>query len=440
MNISIETRKTILKGLFIISFFPLIFYTNSIPAENLEDPEDFSRLLGLMLGFTGALLIWWQFWLGFRGIVSKLIVDLLWVNNFHKKIGIYGTLLIFAHPILIVLSSVIVNGIGIVEYYLPNLGTEYQKHIFFGTLAFDILLVIWVASAILRAKIAFRPWRYIHYFTLILFPLVYLHASEIGSGILSNRNLASYFDLLFAIYIFGIVLRILYQTGFNKYEFVLTSINKLTENTNEYTFVPNNGKKIRSKPGQFFYIQPDTFAEDHPFSVSRYSEYDGSISFAIKTFGKFTQNLQHIEQGKKVYIDGPYGVFTQHIEKTDRPSIFIAGGIGITPYIQYATTKGLTKPELLIYGNRTTNDIAYKEEAENGFDKVVHVLSNEELVQEGYEKGYVSRELIEKYISKPIQSYDFYVCGPPIMMKMVEKFLKEADVDESQIDMEKFSL
>lgn len=441
MNISIETRKQILLTLFGLSFLPLLFYIDSAPAKFLENEEGYSLMIGIVLGYTGAILLWWSLWLGFKGFVGKIVVDHIWLNDLHRKVGTYGTLLIFAHPIFIVLSSVISQGLDTgLSYFIPSLETEYQKHIFIGTIAFDLLLLIWVSSAILRSKIKFRPWRYIHYLSLAIFPLVYFHAKEIGSGILSNNELSLYFDFLFITFIFGLLFRAFNQFGMSKYEFILTEKRELVDGTFEYTFAPNNGRVVNCKPGQYFYIQPRVFAEDHPFTAAKLNSFDGSIAFCIKTYGKFTKHLENLEIGKKVFLDGPYGVFTRNAGKNGNPMVFIAGGVGISPFIRYASNPGLDQPELLIYGETNKKDIAYKNLVQKSFSKVVFVLSDLKEKSEDYEAGFITEEILRKNISKDIKLYEYFVCGPPIMMHKVEEFLLASGVKHEQIHMEKFSL
>jgi len=68
-----------------------------------------------------------------------------------------------------------------------------------------------------------------------------------------------------------------------------------------------------------------------------------------------------------VNIEGPHGFFTLPQSST-RPPVFIAGGIGITPYlsmIRFVAERGFTFPMTLLYANRSKEAAAYREELQD---------------------------------------------------------------------------
>ena len=78
----------------------------------------------------------------------------------------------------------------------------------------------------------------------------------------------------------------------------------------------------------------------------------------------FKRVLKTIPLESEVYIEGPYGSVILHSDYT-KPTVFIAGGIGITPFmsmIRYATKENLPHKIFLFYSNRRPEDSAYLEE------------------------------------------------------------------------------
>jgi ferredoxin-NADP reductase len=59
----------------------------------------------------------------------------------------------------------------------------------------------------------------------------------------------------------------------------------------------------------------------------------------------FKRTLRVMEDGTKLTIEGPYGDLTLH-ENTARPAVFLAGGIGITPF--HSMVRDATERALLI--------------------------------------------------------------------------------------------
>jgi predicted ferric reductase len=90
------------------------------------------------------------------------------------------------------------------------------------------------------------------------------------------------------------------------------------------------------RPGQFAFITFDRLEGAHPFTIASADRGDRTITFFIKALGNFTQSLARTAQpGQTVSIEGPYGRF--QLDRRDRNSrqIWIAGGIGVTPFLAW---------------------------------------------------------------------------------------------------------
>ena len=129
--------------------------------------------------------------------------------------------------------------------------------------------------------------------------------------------------------------------------------------------------------------------------------------------------------GTKVTASEPLGVFTYEPLRDAKTIIGIAGGSGITPFrsLAKAIADGDEDAELiLLYGSRTLADAVFQEEFKALEQvcpkfKLVNVLSAEEA--EGYEKGFITAELIKKYA--PEGEYSIFLCGPQAMYEFVDK-------------------
>ncbi len=123
----------------------------------------------------------------------------------------------------------------------------------------------------------------------------------------------------------------------------------------------------------------------------------------------------------------------------------LSGGIGITPLIsmiKYATDLKIQKNIILIYGNNTAQDIAFKDELENLQKqnqnlKTIHVINQPPPRWKGY-TGFINASIIKKEIAD-YQNRIFYTCGPPGMINSMKKILQELKVPENQIKVENFT-
>jgi ferredoxin-NADP reductase len=151
----------------------------------------------------------------------------------------------------------------------------------------------------------------------------------------------------------------------------------------------------------------------------------------------FKRSLKNMPLGSEILIEGPYGDMTLQ-ENAARPAVFLAGGIGITPFVSMitdATEKKLSHKIFLFYSNRRPEDAPFLEELRkmetlNWNFKMIVVITNAE--------GYLDEVKIRKYIddvTKPI----YYLAGPPTMTGAMHKMLAEMKVREDDIRMEEFA-
>ena len=84
--------------------------------------------------------------------------------------------------------------------------------------------------------------------------------------------------------------------------------------------------------GQFAFVTFDPTEGPHPFTISSAWHGDGKLRFHIKGIGDYTARLpETLKVGDLVKVEGPYGTFDFRGDKPGQ--IWVAGGIGITPFI-----------------------------------------------------------------------------------------------------------
>jgi predicted ferric reductase len=90
------------------------------------------------------------------------------------------------------------------------------------------------------------------------------------------------------------------------------------------------------RPGQFAFVTFATGEPAHPFTIASADRGDGIVTFQIKALGDFTRHLaSRIWAGQSVRVEGPYGRFD--IARLDHRArqIWVAGGVGVTPFLAW---------------------------------------------------------------------------------------------------------
>ena len=386
------------------------------------------------LGYLGIVLLLWMYVLGTRSVIGLCITDMASVMKLHKWLGKYGVLFVFAHP----LAAALAYSQNVILYSIvPDFSTSYETYVTWGRLAIYALILIWFTSAIVRSRIAYRPWKYIHYVAYVALPLSLLHIPTIGSSFGSESSAKAYFFIAVVTWMVFSLLRIRHLFMLGKLSYTIKSQVAATEDVMYMVLTPNLPKPFTNKKGQFLYVQMNLLGESHPFSVLQHANERGEITVGYKKFGRFTHALANRPVGSTLYVDGPYGVFTGELtENIDEPTVFVAGGIGITPFIDHILTDSAPE-QWLFYANKTQASSAFDGTLRTKMgDHLVSILSDDPNAQT--ETGYIRAELFTKYLSAP-QAFNYFICGPPMMMESSVSALLSIGVPLEKIHTEEFS-
>jgi ferredoxin-NADP reductase len=161
----------------------------------------------------------------------------------------------------------------------------------------------------------------------------------------------------------------------------------------------------------------------------------------------FKQALSILPIGTEVTIEGPLGSFNLH-KNTARPAVFLAGGIGIAPFLSmlsYAVGERLRHPIVLFYANRYLKDAAFinalwKLERSNARFRFVPTLTRTDKNYRGWkgETGHVTSEMLVTRVGV-VRGPIYYIAGPPTMVAASRRTLSDVGVHEDDIRTEEFA-
>jgi ferredoxin-NADP reductase len=156
----------------------------------------------------------------------------------------------------------------------------------------------------------------------------------------------------------------------------------------------------------------------------------------------FKRSLIEMAPHTEVSFTGPFGSFLLH-ENVQRPAVFIAGGIGITPFRAIALDakeRSLPHRLILVYSNRRPEDAPYLEELQSLSNVTLVPTMTDAQVGDTWqgERGYVTADLLSRVTPKdgaPV----YYIAGPLAMVTAMRTLLKEMGVSSDDIRFEDFA-
>lgn len=190
---------------------------------------------------------------------------------------------------------------------------------------------------------------------------------------------------------------------------------------------------IARRSGQFVFLelQDGQPAEAHPFTIS--SGPDEPVRLSIKASGDFTSALPaRVNAGSHVRLEGPYGAFNH--ERGRQRQLWLAGGIGITPFLSMARAIAPPLKATLIWSVHDAAEAIYDDElkalsATGGFSYRLHSSS---------ESGHL--DIATLRLPAPAADCSVFICGPLPMRTSALKSLRELGVQRSEIYFEEFRL
>nr|WP_254151169.1 hypothetical protein [Candidatus Chloroploca mongolica] len=200
------------------------------------------------------------------------------------------------------------------------------------------------------------------------------------------------------------------------------------------------------QPGQFVFLAVTRSAvglpdEQHPFSISAIVD-ERSFRLSAKRLGDYTARLADLVPGDEVMVFGSYGTFGARGLATGKAALWIAGGIGITPFLSLlrhlAEGKAAHSGDIrFVWSVRDQADAIYLEEILTLADRLpqvhfhLHVTTTD---------GRLTAEGLEAVTGDDGTARRILLCGPTPMMHALKTQFVARGARRSQIINEEFAL
>jgi predicted ferric reductase len=318
-------------------------------------PDDFSswRSAAIVTGWIGCGLLLASLLLMIREpwLASKL-GGLEPMYLWHHRFGIWSYLFFLLHPLALA-ADAWDESAALAWSTLAPWRQDWPVWLGWGALL-SMMAGLVVA---LSPKLAYASWRKLHHLLTLSVMLGGAHLVLLGlDAPLILAPLLAVFFLLWRL------LRADY--GLAAQPYVVNQVTSQGQDMVEVTLRPLT-QPLTAQPGQFvvvaFFNCPgfQGCGEYHPYTLSAIAP-DGNLSLGIKALGDCTRHIQTVQPGAEVRVQGPFGEFmTQAVEG---PSLWVAGGIGITPFLARLRSGPLSHAVRLIYLHRNAADAAYLSE------------------------------------------------------------------------------
>ena len=344
----------------------------------------------------------------------------------HKWLAVIAIVFAAIHDVV----DADMDGLGD-ETFLTDLAETMGEIGFYGLLILGIVTVI--------TFVPYHYWKWSHRFMGFFFALSAVHFAFILKPFSNSDPLGLYVLAFCALGVLSYLYLLLPKHWTSQTAtYTVKDIQRLDDVT-EIHLLPE-GRGIKHKAGQFAFISfdvPDQ-KEPHPFTISSSPDDSRGIRFSIKNLGDYTAKLNRsVQQGTTAKLSRALGHFTQPSSEVSQ--VWIAAGIGITPFIAWAQTLDQSQkaPIRLYYCVASRDKALYLDELQ----AVAETINNFELVLVvSGEDERLNAARIQQELSGDMSAYSAYFCGPKAMRESLKTDLQGMGLKRGAFHYEEFEI
>jgi predicted ferric reductase len=366
----------------------------------------------------------------------------------HRLNGQAAFTLLLGHVVLILAGRATISSDTALELLGPGAGwTVFAGVLAFAGLTLGIVLTLFV-------RLGHEVFVYVQRSFGFVFLLATYHVFTTDAALEATTGLNVYLALLATLGIAAFVYRsLLGNLLVRRHRYRVAAVNRLDELVTEIVMEPR-GRPLRYTPGQFVFVNFRSLAlgeqlrpfevsverqvfsiragdvrnQFHPFSITS-APGEPTLRVTVKAVGDYTRALRGLDAGAEAVVEGPYGAFS-HENVGGRRQIWIAGGIGVTPFLSMARSlNGDERPDVTFYYCVEHPEEAHFVEELRGSVPVTLVPRDEQ--------GFLTAERIAREHSD-LAAAEVLVCGPPAMIESLRAQLLAQGVSRERFHAEEF--
>ncbi|NNN00987.1 MAG: hypothetical protein HKL86_04055 [Acidimicrobiaceae bacterium] len=419
-------------GMGLVLGLPMVDGTRS----ELHVAGGFAMFLGSLTGLIGTYLALLMVVLASRMPALERMLGQGGVIHWHRRLAPWPIVLISAHAVLLTIAYAqaaktgVLSELGVIVNTFPNMVT--------ATVALVLMIVIGLISIrAVRTRIPREKWWLVHLLMYAALILSFAHEVVLGPSFVGHPLTQLSWTVAWLI---AAALVVVYRIGLPVYRSMrhrlqVVEVHPEGPGVTSIILKGRDLEHLAIAGGQFFewrFLTPSMWWQAHPFTVSALPQ-PPFLRITVKGVGDFSRGLAQVKVGTSVWVEGPYGSFTEFARRRSHV-LMIAGGVGVTAV--RALLEDLPAKSQPIVVLRATRE-----------EDLVLANEIEELVR--HRKGVLHRlvgsrsEVQLSSITKLVPDIgrrDVFVCGSEAFVRDAVAFAREAGVAPEALHQEAYAI
>lgn len=400
------------------------------PGTSITAVSRVMAMAGTFLALLSLLLIARLPWLERELGQDRLV-------KWHRFVGPYSLYLILGHVVLVSAGYSILGDTNTwQQFWLLVLDSPWMMPALAG---FIFMMMVGVTSyKRARSRMRYDTWWLLHLYAYLGVSLAFMHQIDSGVMFADHPGLRNWWIGLYAT-VFGIIVFFRVVEPLRKSIRHDLKVERVVRETKDTYSVVIHGRDIAAlgaQGGQFFgfrFIDGKHWWESHPYSLSA-APRNNRLRITVKRLGDASAALARVKPGTRVWVEGPYGVFTADRVETDRVVLF-GGGVGITPIRAILEELPADTEIDLVWRASNSDELPLKEEIE----KLMQQRQGRLHKLIGSRKRHPLAPADIRRLVPDIATAEIYLCGPDGLVDSILDSLRELGVPSERIHAEAFA-
>lgn len=396
------------------------------PAAALKSLANLSALTGTAV-FAATIVLAARI-----GAVERLMGGFDRMYRIHRVLGYTVPIVLVAHAVLVASSKATSSVQSGLVLFFPAAGWS----VFVGVIA--LVGVVAILLVPLLRSLRHETFVRVHRLIGVMFLLGIAHVLLVPATWALPPLLVAY---LLGLLLAGVVAfafrSVVGRYAVRRHHYRIEQVNALGPSAVELVLSPLEGA-MRWHSGQFAFItilDDQMPREAHPFSITS-APNDPRLRFVVKALGDYTARLLDLRADGVALVEGPYGGF-RFDDVASLRQIWIAGGVGVTPFLGMARTLDDPRYDIDLYYCTESADDAFVQDELFGLGNANPRLRVIPIRRASL--GHITVEDIGA-ASGDLVTQDIFICGPRVMVHNLRHQLLQRGVPSAQIHFEDFAV
>lgn len=316
---------------WISTAFAVTLYLADGGLHSFSSAGEALRAFGIIAGLVATNAMLFMLALAARIPIIDRTIGQVKAIEWHRNLGNTVVAGVAAHAFALLAGTAALSGEGLIETFLGWWNFDFALAVV-GLVLLGVIVVTSIVAV--RRKLRYEVWHLVHLLSYAAVIVAIPHMFSMGTLLAPGQWQRVYWaTLLVGVGAALLTFRVIVPLAVSfRHDLRLVSLTPISSDTYNFTLSGKDLDSLGIKAGQYLnlrFLARGLWAQAHPFSISA-APNGRTLRVTVKVVGDGTAEMLKTPIGTRVWVEGPYGAFTDEARTRD-DLVLIGAGSGIAP-------------------------------------------------------------------------------------------------------------